>query len=129
MTKDEHIRYWADEAERSWQDSKVLYKSKRNVFTLFSWHLAIEKLLKGVWVLNNESNFPPKIHNLTRIAIECNVTLTDKRREEFEVMNLWQLEGRYPEYHKELHKIATKNTWMRISKWLKTSENGYKRKC
>jgi HEPN domain-containing protein len=70
MTKTEHIEYWIRSSEEDWETVTSLFTTKRYIHSLFFAHLALEKLCKALWVKSNESNIPPKIHNLVRLLQE-----------------------------------------------------------
>jgi HEPN domain-containing protein len=53
LTKEEHILYWIEQADDSWEGAIALIKGKRYMLALFCWHLTIEKLLKAIWIKNN----------------------------------------------------------------------------
>ena len=108
MTKEEHITYWKEQAEDSWEGAIVLINSKRYMLGLFCWHLSIEKLMKGLWVKNNPENYPPRTHNLIHLHDEANLQLSEEMQDNLRVINSWNLEGRYPDYKTNLYKVSTK---------------------
>lgn len=63
----EQIDYWKKSAEKNWDAANVLFNSKHYDFCLFTAHLAIEKLLKGLVVIETKET-PPFIHNLEKLA-------------------------------------------------------------
>ena len=67
MNKNDHIKWWTNEALRNWETAIYLLNGKQNVFALFAFHLTIEKILKAVWVKDNIENTPPRNHDLTFI--------------------------------------------------------------
>jgi len=81
MTKKEHVEYWLTTAQRDIQSMEHLFQTGEYHWSLFVGHLAIEKLLKALWVKNNESNTPPKTHNLLVIVDRSGIRLTDEERE------------------------------------------------
>lgn len=105
MTKQEHINYWVESAERDWHTVQSMFKTKEYVPALFWTHLVLEKLLKAHWVKDNESNHPPKIHNLTLLVKKTNLQLPDDHVDFLDRMNQFQLEGRYPDYVSNIYKI------------------------
>ncbi len=76
MTKGEHILHWVKDSERGLETAKSMFVSKHYDWSLFVGHLAIEKLLKALWIQMNQSNTPPKIHNLLRLADGAKLRLT-----------------------------------------------------
>jgi HEPN domain-containing protein len=68
MTKEEHIHYWSIQVESDFKAAEVLCVAGYYAQSLFWAHLSVEKLLKALWVKTNQSNTPPFVHNLLRIA-------------------------------------------------------------
>jgi HEPN domain-containing protein len=108
LTKQEHIEHWKTGAEDSWQSASVLMNSNHYSMAAFCFHLSIEKLLKGIWVKNNESNFPPRIHNLITLHNGANLNLEPDILAEFSSINSWNLEGRYTEYRTKVYLAINK---------------------
>ena len=107
MSKQEHVDYWILEADENWKTAISMLETKHNVFALFAMHLVIEKLLKAIWVKHNSSNFPPRTHNVVTLLSQSNLKLNQRFIDEFEIINSWNLEGRYPDYQRQIYKIAT----------------------
>jgi len=108
LTKQEHIEHWKTGAEDSWQSASVLMNSNHYSMAAFCFHLSIEKLLKGIWVKNKESNFPPRIHNLITLHNGANLNLEPDILAEFSSINSWNLEGRYTEYRTKVYLAINK---------------------
>jgi HEPN domain-containing protein len=104
VEKIDHIKYWKTTAARDWKRVNLLFKNRDYVFALFCAHLTLEKLIKGHWVKNNEGNFPPKIHNLVRLAEHISLKFSEEETDFLRQMNTFQLEGRYPDYQQALNK-------------------------
>ncbi len=98
MTKQEHIDYWVKTSEKDWKAVMDLFKSKNYLQSLFWAHLVIEKLVKAHWVKDNEGNIPPKIHNIVYLADKTKLTISEDDKNFFNIINQFQLEGRYPDY-------------------------------
>lgn len=81
-----------------------MLKTREYVPALFWSHLLLEKLIKAHWVKDNESNHPPKIHNLITVSTKTNLSLSGNDLEFLAVMNQFQLEGRYPDYIQGIYK-------------------------
>lgn len=107
MTKNEHIHYWITTAETDWQRAQRCFNDEDFVFCLFCIHLSLEKTCKAVWVKNNESNIPPKTHNLVKLLKGTRTPLTESDLIFLNDLNRFQLEGRYPDYKLLINKIAT----------------------
>jgi len=105
MTKQEHIAYWVDSAAKNWKAVPPLFKAKCYVEALFWTHLVLEKLLKAHWIKDNAGNTPPKIHHLIKLAAQTKLTFNEEELLFLAKMNDVQLEGRYPDYIKDIYKI------------------------
>lgn len=72
-----------------------MYNSGEYMWSLFVGHLAIEKLLKAIFILKTGSDVP-RIHDLTKLAIKCGLNIeTDSRKEVLEMITLFNIEARY----------------------------------
>ena len=98
MDKQDYIDYWRISAEKSWGAAKHLFEKSDYVESLFFAHLTLEKILKAHWVNDNKGDFPPRIHNVQRLAEQTNLVLTASQMIFLEQMNTFQMEGRYPDY-------------------------------
>jgi HEPN domain-containing protein len=105
MTKQEHITYWVETADKNWKAVSHLFKAKCYVESLFWAHLVLEKLLKAHWVKDNTENTPPKTHHLIKLAAQTKLVFTDDELLFLAKMNDVQIEGRYPDYIKNVYKI------------------------
>ncbi|MFC1613218.1 HEPN domain-containing protein [Patescibacteria group bacterium] len=63
----EQINYWKKSAERNWDTTLSLYKTKHYDSCLFFCHLTLEKLLKGL-VVRQTNKTAPFIHDLEKLA-------------------------------------------------------------
>ncbi|MBI4648498.1 MAG: HEPN domain-containing protein [Bacteroidia bacterium] len=108
MTKEEHILYWVEQADDSWETAVTLINSKHYMMALFCWHLTIKKLLKALWIKNNNDNYPPRTHNLKYLHDEAKLSLSTEWQTELLIVNSWNIEGRYPDYQTKLYKLITK---------------------
>jgi len=108
MTKQQHIDYWINSAEKDWVSVDVLFVGKQYLHCLFWAHLTLEKLAKAHWVKNHEDNIPPKVHNIIWLLEESNVDLGDATMIFLKKLNDFQLSSRYPDYLNKIHKICNK---------------------
>ncbi len=95
-------------------------KGRKYVHALFFGHLYLEKLAKALWVKNNKENYPPKIHNLVRILELSEIKLEDNDMEFLDILNWFQIEGRYPDYVNNLVKETTKHLAEQYIKQIKS---------
>lgn len=110
MNKEDYIKYWIETAQMDWSSSEDLYKTGHFVQSLFFAHLSLEKLCKAKWIRDNESNHPPRLHNLLYILKQTKTSLTDEQADFLLIFNDFQLEGRYPDYQMKIYKFCDKAT-------------------
>ena len=115
-TKNEHIEYWISQAEDDWEAVETLILGKKYLQALFFTHLVIEKICKALWIKHNDSNIPPRTHNLIFILSQTSVELKEEQSEFLLNLNRFQLEGRYPEYISDIKKICDETLTLQIIK-------------
>lgn len=97
------------------QTAKDLFKLKHYDWSLFIWHLALEKILKAKIVsLDKQVIFT---HDLTRLAKEAEIPLNKELREQLNEITTFNLEARYDDYKLSFYRKATKQytqNWARI---------------
>ena len=108
-TKEEHVQYWKLQAEDDWEAVYTLFNGRKYLQSLFFAHLVIEKICKAIWIKHNQSNIPPKTHNLNFLLSQTKLELTDEQNEFLLNLNRFQLEGRYPDYITNMQEICTKD--------------------
>ena len=107
--KEKQIKYWETTAIDDLESINYLFEGGKYVQALFFAHLAIEKILKALWVKGNAENFPPKTHNLTYLYENSKIELNEEQTDFLQIMNVYQIEGRYPDYVSMLHQTTTKD--------------------
>lgn len=85
-----------------------IFKGGNFNWALFIGQLAIEKILKAMWVKENEGNIPPKTHNLKRLAENSNCNLTDGQELLLLEVTDFNLEARYPDFKFDFYKKCTR---------------------
>ncbi len=108
MTKQQHIKFWIDQAEDDWTALILLFQGKKYLQSLFFAHLVIEKICKALWIKFSESNIPPKTHNINYLLSSINLDIADDIHKFLLKLNRFQIEGRYPEYVEGLYRICNK---------------------
>lgn len=101
----EVIAFWQTSAQRDRDTARSLFELKHFDWSLFIWHLAIEKLLKAVVVKHGVT--PPPTHDLSRLAELAELKLTDEQRNWLEEVTDFNIEARYPHEKKALYEKAT----------------------
>jgi len=98
LDKNAHIEFWLKSAKYDLEVVESLFLQKKFDYCLFVGHLVIEKTLKATWIKDNETNVPPKIHNLIKLISECNLQFSDNIIEDLRIINEFNIEARYPDY-------------------------------
>ena len=126
MTNDEIVQYWLAEAEESLTVADHLVAKKDYSYALFFGHLAVEKMLKALYVKRHQKS-AIRTHDLGRLANHVGLSLVDIRADQFDVMTTFNLEARYPDYKRAFRNKCTSEytkKWMNIIKenftWLRS---------
>ena len=101
----EKYEYWLDIAQYDFDTAKTMLQSGRWLYVVFMCQQAVEKLVKGLYVLYVDDNVP-KTHNI-RVLIEkfenlLPEAITDERYNLFEDLTIHYLNGRYADYKQKL---------------------------
>ena len=96
MDAEKAKEFWAEEARESLRVAWHLFEKEDYSYALFFGHLAIEKILKALYVLR-KSEQAPYIHNLLRLAEHANIPITEERKEWLIRVTGFNLEARYPD--------------------------------
>lgn len=99
-------RYWTEEAAESLKVAWHLYEKGDYSYALFFAHLAIEKLLKALYV-EKQKQHAPFTHDLLRLAERMNISLSDDRKNALVKITAYNLEARYPEITRTFRKQCT----------------------
>ena len=90
------MAHWRGSAEEDMAVGRDLVARQKPRHGLFFVHLALEKALKAL-VCRATSETPPKIHNLVRLSELAGIHPTQQQMDVLADMNVFNLEGRYPE--------------------------------
>ncbi|MBW1707395.1 MAG: HEPN domain-containing protein [Deltaproteobacteria bacterium] len=119
-------KYWLEEALEALNVADHLYEKNDYSYSLFFGHLAIEKLLKGVFVLK-KGEHAPHIHNLQRLAEMVDIKLSHDLKEKLIMITRFNMESRYPDQKRNFRKKCTREFTeielkkiRDIFKWLKS---------
>ena len=117
--------YWMLEADEALNVTDHLFEKKDYSYALFFGHLAVEKILKSLYVDNKKEHAPP-IHNLQRLANLTGISLDEDKTEKFILISSFNIEARYPDVKRSFRKKCTKEFTLEqiriikeIYKWLK----------
>ncbi len=111
---------WFDSAEKNRQDAKSMIASGHRDWGLFVWHLALEKLIKALFVQKEQE--VPLIHSLGKLVEKLNIDVTDLQFEYLDEITTFNLEARYDSEKFAFYKKATPNY---TEKWNKICEELY----
>jgi HEPN domain-containing protein len=118
MTKKHIIKNWVLKSQKDTQTAKDLFRLKHYDWSLFIWHLAVEKVLKAKIV----SLGKPVIytHDLARLAKEAEISLNKKLVSQLNEITTFNIEARYDDYKLSFYKKATEQY---AKNWAKICEN------
>jgi HEPN domain-containing protein len=113
MDAQEKYGYWLETAQYDLDTADAMFASGRWVYVVFMCQQAIEKLVKGLYVLYVDDNVP-KTHNI-RILVErfesrLQEPVTDERYNLFEDLTIHYINGRYTDYKQSLNERLDKQT-------------------
>ncbi len=108
MEKQDYIEYWIKTSEDDLSSMESNFQTGKYDWALFIGHLALEKILKAMWVKNNESNIPTKTHNLLKISEEAKLEFQEEDILFLNRVTNFHLETRYPDYKMDFYKGCTK---------------------
>lgn len=114
MTSEDLIRHWKDSAIDSLDIAGTLFLPDKYHHCPFFLHLAIEKILKAVFV-KRKNNTPPATHDLVRLAEAAGLPTTENRKLELAEISSFNVSARYDDYKKQFYAKATKEY---AEKWL-----------
>ena len=107
MTKDEIIDYWINSSEVDFRAMENLFENGHYVWALFLGHLVLEKLLKAYHVKNVNIEIP-HIHDLTKIAEQANLVLSEEEKDSLDEVTTFNIKARYPDYKSRFFRKATR---------------------
>ncbi len=104
MIKEEHVNYWRESAKHDLESAESIFDSGSYDWCLFIGHLALEKILKAIFVDRNNNNMPPKIHNLVRLAELSKIEIDEDQKFLLDKINDFNIQTRYPDYKLKFYK-------------------------
>lgn len=120
------IDYWLEEAEEALKVADHLFEKKDFSYSLFFGHLAVEKIIKAIYV-QKRNEHAPQIHNLVRLAEQAGIALPAEQKETLIIVTAFNLESRYPDEKRSFRvKCTEQYTKVELAKirevikWLKS---------
>ena len=89
------VNYWLTSAEYDFEVAKSLFKKKKYHYALFFGHLALEKILKAIFV-KKKSSHAPITHSLPYLVDKAELEIDTLRLEKLAEFMEFYIEGRYP---------------------------------
>lgn len=118
--------YWIDEAEEALTVAEHLFEKGDYSYALFFGHLAIEKILKAIYVDKKKEHAPP-IHNLQRLARGAGLSVSEEKNQQLLLITSFNIEARYPDIKRSFRNKCTKEFTLEqmhnikeTFQWLKT---------
>jgi len=87
---------WFEQAQYDLDTALAMLRSGRYLYVLFCCQQAVEKMLKGL-VIKKTGEFPPRVHNLMRLAEAAGLTLDGSRADFLGELSAYYIQSRYPE--------------------------------
>ena len=98
--------YWLAEAEEALQVADHLVEKEDYSYALFFGHLAVEKLLKALFVAYRREHAPP-LHNLHRLATSAGLELDKVKIDALIRITAFNIEARYPDVKRTFRRKCT----------------------
>ena len=98
--------YWLTEAEEALHVAEHLIEKADYSYALFFGHVAVEKLLKAIYVVRHDKHAPP-IHNLLRLSNITGLELDEGKTESLIKITAFNIEARYPDVRRAFRKRCT----------------------
>ena len=112
MTNEGLIQFWKESAEDALNTAQELNKPGNYHHSLFFLHLAIEKILKAVYV-KKRGETPPPIHDLVRLVEDAGLPMDEERTKELVEISSFNISARYERCANCCSKLCPKGFFVR----------------
>lgn len=119
MSYQEVVAYWQEDALRDFKVAEGLGSLGHYAYALFFCHLALEKMLKAVYVSRNKKH-APFTHKLVLLAEGSNLNVTEKQKTVLDTITDFNLHTRYADWKKEFYAKYDKKEY--ADKYLQTTK-------
>lgn len=119
MERDQIVKSLISKAEKDIKTATDLFQLKHYDWSLFIWHLALEKILKASLLAQNQTII--YTHDLSRLAKKAKINLTAEEIKQLNEITTFNIEARYDDYKLSFYKKATREyteKWMKLSMYL-----------
>jgi HEPN domain-containing protein len=101
-SKVDHASYWIEQAEYDLETAKAMWRTGRFLYVGFMCQQTVEKALKAV--VAKHGSFPPKTHDLIRLAELANLrdSLSKEQNQLLDELYPLNIEARYPSHKEKL---------------------------
>jgi HEPN domain-containing protein len=100
------VAFWTTEAEESLVVAYHLVAKADYSYALFFGHLALEKMLKALYVFRQKQHAPP-LHNLLRLARAAELEVDEAAAGQLTTITAFNLEARYPDLKRSFRLVCT----------------------
>jgi HEPN domain-containing protein len=111
MDNREKFEYWLDIAQFDLGSATAMFNTGRWLYVVFMCHQAIEKLVKGLYILHVDDNVP-RIHNIAELLKKFENKLSTHIDQEiytfFYDLSRYYIVVRYPDYKNKLSTYLNK---------------------
>ena len=111
MTTEEKFEFWFEYAQNDLDTAEAMFKSGRWMYVYITCQQALEKLVKGLYLLYVDDNIP-RLHDIAVIFGKYSDKLKKQIEDEylslFDKLYNFYLRSRYPDYSKILSYQTTK---------------------
>jgi len=92
------VQNWITLAEYDLQTAQAMLQTERYLYVAFTCQQAVEKILKAIYVKENQQT-PPYTHNLLRLvdSLSVSAALNEEKMRFLETLNSYYIESRYTE--------------------------------
>lgn len=128
MTQEKAVKIWVDGAIDALDTCDKLFKSKKYHHALFFLHLALEKIVKALYISKLDTS-PPYTHDLKELIVSTEANTEKEELEQLGEITKYNVSARYDDYKYKIYKLATKeytSEWISIGKKLYEK---YKKDC
>lgn len=117
MTQKESIKIWIEGSVDAKDTAQKLFNSKKFNHSLFFLHLALEKILKAIFIKKFDSA-PPYTHDLVILTEKCQLDISNDQKSQLSEISEFNVSARYEDYKYRMYKKATKEyttQWFKIA--------------
>lgn len=116
-----NVEYWVKSSKDDLDTAEKLFSFGKYHHSLFFVHLALEKILKAVYVSRKKSPVP-LVHDLVRLLKKAQLRVNEEQISNLSEISAFNVVARYDDYKFKFYKKANKKY---AQKWLKIGKNLY----